>query len=607
MYTLKKPVRYLVSDRDFIAKNLLHIIVNSLVTITISTALLSCILVFPGCHNTTYIQKSPVSLIVFITIDQLRGDLLLRYADRFCESGFQRILKNGTYYTNAYFDHTPTQTAVGHAVLHTGADIRDHGIAANEWRDPFTGRFIYAVEDTGETIPGEPINIHSGTSPRNLCAETLSDVIYKSWPKSRSFAVSLKDRAAIIPAGKSGKAFWHSSHTGRFVTSTYYYTEWPAWLSNWNHEGLNNEYADSSWRLLLQRHQYDHADVDDRPYEIDYYGMGRIFPHKLTGSKPEDVYRVIRYTPYGDYLTMCFVKELMKNEKVGQGDTPDMLSISFSSTDYIQHVFGPNSLESEDNLLRLDRTLSELLAFIDETVGLNKTIVILTADHGVDAIPEYRQTVPKRGKTEEEGWDLDPALSKYHEKPTEIENKVSAGRHFPERFISEVNTALRNETGTDEDIVVDFLPPYLYLDTITLSRNGIDFPRAERIAADVLEQFPGIAHAIPRSDLLNETFAQSHLLHRVWKSFHPERSGHVYVLPSPYWFMSDKPLKYAAMHGSPWEYDLHVPIVLSAHGNKASRVSRKVNPCSIVPTLCSWLSVRPPDKSTSELLHEFLD
>ena len=326
-------------------------------------------------------------LVVQITVDQLRGDLPMRYRDRLGEGGFRYLLEQGVHYSNAHYRHANTETAVGHATLVTGADPSAHGIVGNDWIDPVSGAFVYNTEDDRHHLVGKERKAHQGVSPRNLLASTIGDeLVLSNGGRSRVFSVSGKDRGAILPGGHAGKAFWYSKSSGQFVTSSYYYDAYPGWVEAWNGAAPAEAYRGRSWELLREKSTYQAADRDDRAYEAAALGMGRVFPH----AYGDDKYLTLRLgiTPPVDELTLDFVKTLIREEGLGQRGATDFLAVSFSATDYVGHLFGPSSLESEDMILRVDRTLAELFQAIDQAVGLENSLIVLSADHGGPDAPE---------------------------------------------------------------------------------------------------------------------------------------------------------------------------------------------------------------------------
>lgn len=545
---------------------------------------ISCLLVH-GLMPPAFAAGAKPKLVLQITVDQLRGDLPGRYADRLTQGGFRYLMEKGTWYTDAHYRHANTETAVGHATLATGADPSRHGVVANDWIDQDTGAFVYNTEDDRHHIIGRKSKSHEGVSPRNLLASTISDeLVVHTGGRSRAFSVSVKDRGAILPGGHAGKAFWFSKSSGDFVTSTYYYDDYPAWVKQWNAARPADAYKGKAWELLKDRATYVHGQMDDRPYEADLKPLGRVFPHRL-GEDSKYFYLLLTLTPIGDRLTLDFAKALVENERLGQNedDVPDYLQISFSSTDYIGHLFGPSSLETEDNILRLDRTLADLFQFIDEKVGLDQTLIVLSGDHGAPEAPEYMASLG-----------------------------LSTGRFAFDWFKTEgpLTKALQKKFGRD-DLIAGHSHPYLYLNLEAVADAGLDVVEVERFVADELIKIPGIAYALSRSDLLAGRITESPVQNQIRRSFHPTRSGNIHMVPEQYWFLhsTEEAEKMgigsiAAIHGSPWAYDTFVPIFFAGHKVPAQVVGRRVAPTDIAATITAYLGVKPPSGSVGVPLVE---
>jgi predicted AlkP superfamily pyrophosphatase or phosphodiesterase len=519
-------------------------------------------------------------LVLQITIDQLRGDMPLRFKNRFEPGGLRYLMHNGVHFTNAHYRHSATVTSTGHATLFTGAHPAQHGIVANDWYSYRSGGRVNCVEDSKHLLLGEPTQPHQGTSPRNLLCSTIGDeLITATAGAARVFSVSIKDRGAILPAGRLGKAFWYSSRTGRFITSSYYYDQVPPWAAAWNEAAHADAFRNTQWTLLHDRKTYVFGEHDDRPYERAYLKLGRTFPHPL-GSDAKDFYTTLRYTPMGDVLTLSFVEEMIKQEQLGRGPGVDLLAVSFSCTDSIGHAFGPNSLEAEDNLLRLDRTLAHLFTIVDQMVGLSKTMIVLSSDHGVDAAPELLSK-------------LAPGVNK------------ASGRLDPERFVAQANDVLKAHFGTPRDLILSFLSPSMYLDLKAIDEFGLSGSDVEDALARHMSTVPGVAHAITRTNLKLGRVPDEDIHRMVQRSFHPLRSGHVIVVPSPGWYMHSKTI-YSSIHGSPWAYDRYVPIMFVGPDIEPRRVHRRVGPEDIAPTIAMMLGIQPPSASVGQPLPEVL-
>ncbi len=515
-------------------------------------------------------------LVVWIIVDQLRGDMPWRYLPESATGGLRELRRRGTWCRNAHFEHATTFTAVGHATLLTGGDVPQHGIAGNEWRDPVTGRDGGAVEDARFTLLAPTGG--RGCSPHQLTCSTLSDeLVLASAGRSRVFSVSGKDRAAVLTAGRLGKAFWFHPDSGRFVTSSFYYPREPVWAGRFNDAAPAEKYREASWNLRDDRASYLHGDQDDRGCEKGYKHLGATFPHRPGAGRPEDFLKALTYTPFADELAAAFARQLVEAENLGGGDAVDMLILSLSATDHIGHAWGPESLEAEDNVRRLDDLLAGFLGFLDGRVGLNRCLVVLTADHGMDDAPECAA-----------GEGLD------------------AGRLDPGEFLPAINRAVRERFRIDRDVTAAFWSPSVYLDQEAIAALGLDLAAVERVAAEVLTRLPGVALAAARSDLLAGRVPLSPLAEPLRRSFHPTRSGNVLIVPAPHWYLYHEAHAYAAMHGSPWSYDTFVPMIVAGPGIPAGVIDRTVSPTSLAPTLASLLVIKPPSGCVAPVIPELL-
>ena len=535
-------------------------------------------------------------LIVQITVDALRGDLPQRFAHVLGEGGFRHLQNKGVDYRNAHYQHANTETIVGHASLATGTVPAAHGMVANVWFDREQGRLAYNIEDPDyhlltagadvdrktEIDPTQRAARSDGRSPANILSSTFGDELAVHYGgRSKIFAVSIKDRGAVSMAGHAGKAFWFSKKTGEFVTSSYYYDQYPAWVMEWNAGKPAAAYSGKAWELSHELSKYLFGAADDQDYETDVAGFGRTFPHQY--GEAGDKYFTTKLTlgPAGDELTLDFAKTLLDKEQLGQDAVPDYLAISFSSTDYIGHVFGASSLESEDNLAHLDRVLADLFAFIDDKIGLDNTLIVLSADHGQPEVP---------GHLHEHG------IRNAHFFDTEKLDKSSA------------IAALKKEFGIGEELIEAYFHPYLYLNHEVIEANGLDRAAVEKAVAAELLKFDGVAYAVSSSALRTDAVPDTLMTRSVLRNFHPKRSGDIYLVFEPNVFINDfDGLKVSSTHGSPWRYDTYVPVIFAGNGVKPARVDRPVTPYDIAPTLSAYLGVKPPSGAVGAVLPEVLN
>lgn len=521
-------------------------------------------------------------LIVQITVDQLRFDLLARYAARFGDDGLGRLWEGGVRYVNAHYRHAITETAPGHATLATGADPAVHGIVANHWFDPESGKPVYNTFDADSPLVGVAAEPAEGRSPRALRVSTFADELWlASGGEARSYAVSIKDRGAVLLAGRKGHAFWYDNRSGRFITSRHFASELPAWVEQFNDSEPWAPYAGQAWTLSRPASEYVHARADDRPYEHGVAGWGATFPHAYGRPEDETFFARLSFSPAGDELASAFVHALFDAEELGSrpGET-DFLSVSFSSTDYVGHFWGPSSLESEDNLLRLDRTVAGLLALIDERVGLDRALVVLSADHGAAEAPEQRAALGLRaGRAHMQGFDVG---------------------------------AVHEGAGAPGDEPLDLLHnvqfPYVWLDAGKVVRAGLDWPEARRRVAEAFAAQSGVHAAFTRELLQGTDSTADPVLRRARRSYDPARSGDVHVVAEPYFLLSlsPGPASLTASHGSPWSYDTHVPILAIGPGLAPQVVARPVGPHAIAPTLAMRAGAATPSGAVGEVLGELV-
>jgi len=533
-------------------------------------------------------------LILQVTVDQLRGDLPWRYYDRLGEGGFRYLLDEGTDFTDAHHAHANTETIVGHTTLATGAHPAAHGMIGNVWLDRGTGKQTYNIEDANyhlltagagveketEIDPTQKVASTDGRSPAAILVSTFSDELaLNTAGRAKIFGVSVKDRGAVSMAGHAGKAFWFSKATGDWVTSNYYYDRYPDWVTAFNKAKPTQRYAQKSWELLHDRSGYLFANADDQPWETALPGYGRVFPHPFGDAGSKLFTTLLTVSPAGDEMTLAFAKALMTNEQLGKDDVTDYLAVSFSSTDYVGHMFGPSSLESEDNILRLDRTLAELFSFVDEQVGLEKTLIVLSADHGGPDAPGYLNSLGIPGSyVHPDHWE-----------------KTSAFETLKKKF------------GIGQELIQNYAHPYLYLNSSVIADKGLDKAELERAVAAELVKFPDVALAVSSTALSEGNLPDTPIYRAILNNFNPSRSGDIFVVFAPNRFINDfDGLNVAVTHGSPWRYDTYVPILFGGYGVPAQQIFRRVETIDVAPTLAAIARIKPPSGATGRVLIEAL-
>ena len=555
--------------------------------------LLAAVLLFSAIHCGFPAQLSAAPrLVLQITVDQLRGDLPRRYLKHMGEGGFRYLLNQGVVYADAHHAHANTETIVGHVTLATGAHPAAHGLIGNVWLDRASGELTYNIEDPlypllsagagvdkgAEIDPTQKVAKTDGRSPRTIRVSTFGDELaIHTAGRAKIFGVSIKDRGAVSMAGHAGKAFWFSKASGEFVTSRYYYDRYPDWVSAFNAKKTAQRYGNQRWELLRERSAYLFGEKDDQPWETAFANFGRVFPHPYGPADGKYFTTLLTLSPAGDELTLDFAKALIENEAVGADEVTDYLSISFSSTDYVGHLFGPSSLEAEDNLLRLDRTLADLFAFVDKRVGLSNTLIVFSADHGGPEVPnQLKQYGVDANYVDPESWD----------KATGIAN-------------------LKRRFGLGKELIQKFFHPYVYLNRDAIQERGLDQAEVELAVAEEMMKFEGVAYAVSSTALMQGRVPDTAMIRSILNNHNSRRSGDVFVVFEAHWFLNDfDGLKVAATHGSPWRYDTYVPVIFAGAGVKPQQVYREIKTVDVAPTLAAFIGTKLPSGAAGEILPE---
>lgn len=509
-------------------------------------------------------------LVIQLVVDQLRGDLIHQYQFEFGADGFNYLLNHGIDFQNTHHPHAYTVTCVGHATISTGSYPALHGIVANDWYNRDTQQETYCVEDLASKIlPTTRSKINQpGRSPKNILASTLSDEIVLA-KKGRAFAVSLKDRSAITLAGHAGKAFWFDKENGGFISSQHYYSTYPHWAEDWN---AHYEPQNETWTLSQDSKNYRYAQAPS--FKNRFPTFGETFPHQTGTPDNPMYYKFLSMMPNADELTANFAIKLLTHEKLGNvPNQTDYLAISFSAVDAIGHQFGPNSLESEDNLMRLDKTLARLLKAVDEEVGLQNTLIVLTADHGVTDSPQY--------------------LLEHHFTETPPVDEV--------KLRQTIEATLVKQFGLPASTLQAIQLPYIYFDNQLIAKHQLDIHKVSEQVAKQIVNLTGIfqAYSLPLTNTPSNWLSE-----KVDKMAFPYRSGDIYIVPPPYQALVNKTIR--VEHGTPWRYDSYVPLLFVNPGFTAKHITKPVSTTDIAPTIAAILQIKEPSAAVGSPLPEVL-
>lgn len=503
-------------------------------------------------------------LVVLVVIDGLPMRQVTGYRDQLAPDGFARFLDRGRWFTDAHYAHGHTVTAAGHSVMLSGAYPQRSGIISNEWRDPVTGDPVYNTGDAAYQYIDSPTAPLSGTSPRNLKVETLGDVLRTRSPASKVIGISGKDRGAILPAGHKGTAYMYMTETGRFASSTYYMPAHPQWVTDFNAAKPADAFFKKTWAPLLPESAYARSVPDGQSWQVAS-GNGNKLPavigDKMDAPGPR-FYGNLLASPFGDELTLAFARAAVTNEKLGQRGVTDILSVSLSSHDYVNHAFGPESRLSHDHTLQLDRHLQAFFQFLDKTVGAGNYVLALTADHGFTDTPEWAIT---------QGRD--------------------AGRFTNGPALAVVNGALAARFGVDK-LAWNFSASGLLLNEKLAADKGLKFAEVQAAARDELLKLPGVAAVFTREQLLGSD-TTTPFLEAMRKSYDPTRAAQLQIVLKPGWIFSYR--AGGSTHGSPYDYDTHVPLLFWGPGYVGQgEVKTRVEVADLAPTLAGITGLPAP-------------
>lgn len=566
----------------------------------LAVLLLVALLVLGSATAQQRATQGPVKrprLVLLIVVDQFRYDYLERFGDLFGPNGFKRLLRDGASWTQSNYDHMPTYTAPGHATMMTGAFPAETGIVGNEWLDRPTGKRIMSVfDDTVKILGGDPSE--TGASPKRLLSSTVGDELRLiTNDRSKVIGISVKDRSAILPAGRhANAAYWFSWMSGNMVSSTYYFNQLPAWVTNFNNTRPADKYFGAKWDRLLPESEYvKRAGPDSPPWEVVGTASGdtNAFPHTITGgakSPGRAFYTALDDSPFTNDLLLSFAQQAIVNEQLGQDDDPDVLTVSFSANDYVGHRYGPYSQEAMDMALRVDQQIAKLLDFVAGRVGLSNTLIAMTADHGVSPIPEHAAALGMGG-----------ARINSNNVIAAIRAALSARYNPNGKSPDPAADYLAKDSTNNRDW---FLNGNIYLNYDALKRDGVSVDEASQVIAAAALTVPGVARCYTRAQLLRgATSITDPIERRILHGFHPARSGDVVIVAEPYKYVGDTN---TATHGSPYSYDTHVPMIIMGVGVTPGHYLEPASPADIAPTLSALLRITAPSNATGRVLIEAL-
>tara|TARA_R110000796_G_scaffold96719_1_gene202631 strand:- start:12634 stop:14217 length:1584 start_codon:yes stop_codon:yes gene_type:complete len=511
-------------------------------------------------------------LVVGIVVDQMKQEYLTRFYGNFGEGGFKRFVEEGFMARNGHYNYSSTNTGPGHASVYTGTTPAVHGIVNNSWYSRSLGRSVYCAEDTTVVAVGGTAK-NGLISPMNLYSTTITDELKLYTQKQgKVIAMSIKDRGSALPGGHlSDGSYWYDSSTGEFMTSTYYMKDLPNWVKSFNSAQHVDKYLNMTWDTFLPIENYNISGPDNSQYESGFRGKDTpTFPYNLKELRKDNGnFSLISSTPFGNSLLTEFAISAVDAEKLGQDNTPDFLAVSYSSTDYIGHNFGPQSKEVQDTYIRLDRELAKLFDALDQKVGKGNYSVFLTADHAV---------AENSIQMKDDGFKTDNFSNSNARKA--------------------VSAALSAKYGAKAWI--ESFSNNIHLNHKLIEAEGVDLYEMQNfVAAKMMEQ-NGIYIALTARDLVTNNYTKN-IKNLLQNAYHTKESGDVLVVMDPGWQTGGSK---GTGHGNSWTYDTHVPILFYGWGIKKGNSVREIHITDIAPSVSMLLNMRLPNGATGTPIFE---
>ncbi|MGB5172198.1 MAG: alkaline phosphatase PafA [Eudoraea sp.] len=551
--------------------------------------ILAFLLIING--NFTIAQTEKPKLIVGIVVDQMRFDHLYKYQQRFSEGGFKRLIREGYNFKNTTINYIPTVTAAGHASIYTGTTPSNHGIIGNTWYQRSTKETITNIGDAQEFLVGISKEDSYGASPRNMLATTISDQLKLDTNfKAKVISVSLKDRGAILPGGHTADgAYWQDwkNSPGNFVSSTFYMEKLPKWVTSFNKLGKSDAYLSETWNTLYPVESYTASAPDDNSYERAIGGKSSpTFPYDFKTMRErykelDAEYQLMWVNPAGNTLLTDFAIEAIKSEGLGQDNITDLINISYSVPDVIGHTFGPQSVEFEDIILRLDRDIENLLKSLDSSVGSGNYLLFLTSDHGSIPVASYLRN-----------------------------NKLPTGIAKIKEYEAALQTHLNSKFGLNQWIE-NFDGEAVYLNNDLIKQKKLSQKIVHQEAADFLMTQEEITAATTADQLQTQNYSHGNNL-LLQNGYHSKRSGDVLLVFKPGFIQSIQPgitmdkIK-GTTHGSGFAYDTHIPLLWYGNSIPKGESVRKVSITDIAPSVSMFLNISYPSAATGEPLKELFE
>lgn len=534
-----------------------------------------CFFYFANAQKPGTIKPTPTKpkLVVGLVVDQMRWDYLYRYQEKYGQGGFNRLLDQGYACENTYINYFPSYTAPGHTGIYTGSVPAVHGIVGNDWYQRAQKSLVYCTKDTSVRSVGGDSAVGQ-QSPHRLLTTTICDELRLSNNfRSKTIGIAIKDRGGILPAGHSANAaYWYDGVTGKWISSTYYMKTLPAYINAFNDKKTVDSYIKNNWNTLLKISEYWESTEDDKWYESSYANEDKpVFEHMLSKVK-QSPYELIKATPFGNSMTFDFAKSVIKGDTMGRRGVTDFITVSCSSTDYVGHMFGPNSIEVEDSYIRLDRDIESFLNYLDETVGKGNYLVFLSADHGAAHAVGFNQE---------------------HHLPGEV--------LFEKKLEAEADSILAFRFER-KGLVLKVINQQIVLNHDLIHASKFELHDVKEFLIEHFSNAPGIQRVIDLEEVQQTTLTdwQRECLNN---HYLPGRSGDVQLVFKP---ATLDDFQKGTTHGTNYAYDTHIPLLFYGWGVKPGKNYNKNYMMDIAPTIAALLKIQEPNGCVGKVIKGLL-
>lgn len=510
-------------------------------------------------------------LIISIFVEGMRYDYLYKYWDKFGEGGFKKLINKGMFFKNAEYNYLYTKSASAYASFVTGSNPSQHGIISNSWYERLSNTKVYCTFDKKVKAVGTT-SFENKNSPNSLLCSSFSDELKLSnFKQSKVISISPKDYAAVLPAGHLGNAaYWFDNNTGKWISSSYYFSQLPKWVNRFNSKKLPDIYLSKEWNTIIPIEKFDKCLGDDNSFEFGFIGGQNTFPYNLASLKETLGYKILNNTPFGNTYTKDFAISAIVNENLGKDEYCDYLNISFTATSNITKNFSIRSIEIADTYIRLDKDLQHFISFIKDFVGIENTVIILTADRGSSDTPRLLKNVNMPG-----GY--------FKDKNAEI-------------LLQSYTRALYNKNN----FIEYFDGSNLYLNRSKIENKKYDLFEVQQKIASFLVDFTGVANSVTATDLENRNYT-SGMLMKAQNSYHKKRSGDISVILEPGYLPGSD-----SEYGSGYRNFTNVPLIFYGWKIKHGESYKSISITDVAPTLARFLKIAYPNASTGKVVEKLL-